>query len=303
MDLGVGLPTSYPLASPEAILRIAQEAEDLGYAAVWTFERLLYALGDVPQPGGPPRPLPKAYRSVYEPVETLSWLAARTSTIKLGTSVLDAPFHNPVLLGRRLATLDRLSGGRVIAGFGQGWMDEEFVAAGVTKEHFPRRVREFVSAIRAVWGPDPVSFDGRFYRIPESLIDPKPAQAGGIQILMGVFAPAAIRRAGRIADGFNPIAISYEWLVWAVEQFRNAAGAAGRDAGALKVIVRANVPVTEEPIMDGRPYLGGSPEQIAGDLEALDGLRVDQVFFSNNSPAGLEEHVKILGSLKRAVEG
>ena len=67
--------------------------------------------------------------------------------------MLDAPFHNPVLLGRRLATLDRLSGGRVIAGFGQGWMDEEFVAVGVSKEHLPRRVREFLSALRAVWGP------------------------------------------------------------------------------------------------------------------------------------------------------
>src|SRR5207249_4171368 len=138
----------------------------------------------------------------------------------------------------------------------------------------------FVSAIRAVWGPDPVSFEGRFYRIPDSLIDPKPVQAGGIPILMGVFAPAAIRRAGRIADGFNPIAISHEWLVWAVEEFRSAARAAGRDAGALEVIVRANVPVTDEPITDGRPYLGGSPEQIAEDLEALEEPKVDQVLFS-----------------------
>src|SRR2546421_2680911 len=99
MDLGISLPTSSPFASPEAIIRIAQEAERLGYAVVWTYERLLYALGDIPQPGGPPRPLPEVYKSVYEPADTLTWVAAQTSTIKLGTSVLDAPFRNPVPAG------------------------------------------------------------------------------------------------------------------------------------------------------------------------------------------------------------
>src|SRR5215471_20953434 len=132
MDLGIALPTSGPLASPEAIIRIAEEAERLGYAAVWTYERLLYALGDIAQPGGPPRPLPDYYRSTYEPIETLSYVAARTERIKLGTSVIDAPFHVPVVLARRFATLDRLSGGRVIAGLGQGAMEQEFLTANVS---------------------------------------------------------------------------------------------------------------------------------------------------------------------------
>src|SRR6266545_3509998 len=91
VDLGVSLPTSGPHASPRAIVHIAQEAERLGYAAVWTYERLLYALGDIPQPGGPPRPLPEYYAQTYEPIETLAYVAAKTERIKLGTSVLDAP--------------------------------------------------------------------------------------------------------------------------------------------------------------------------------------------------------------------
>ena len=92
MDLGVALPTSAPFASPAHIIRIAQAAEEFGYAALWTYERLLRPVGDLLQPGGPPRPLPKAYR-VTSPLETLSYVAALTKRIKLGTSVIDALFQ------------------------------------------------------------------------------------------------------------------------------------------------------------------------------------------------------------------
>lgn len=304
MDLGVGLPTAGPNASAEAIVRIAQGAEQLGYTAVWTFERLLYALGDIAQPGGPPRPLPKVYESVFEPIETLAYVAARTSTIRLGTSVVDAPFHLPVVLARRFATLDQLSGGRVIAGLGQGWMDQEFQTANVTREGFGRRVRELVAAMRAAWGPDPVSFDGHFYKIPPSKIDPKPIQradGGGIPIVMGVFAPPAIRRAAQIADGFNPIAISREFLTNAVGQFRADAKAAGRNPAALKIMVRANVPVTDDPIDDEkRPFLGGSPKQIAADLASLLDLEVDHVLFSQAASTSVDNDLRLLEALQSA---
>ena len=119
MDFGIDLPTSGPFASTEAIVRVAQEAERLGYAAIWTYERLLYPLGDPVGAG-----LPEFYSSgTYEPLETLSYVAARTERIKLGTSIITAPFHVPVILARRFATLDQLSGGRAIAGLGQGWME------------------------------------------------------------------------------------------------------------------------------------------------------------------------------------
>src|SRR5204863_9362193 len=100
-------------------------------------------------------------------------------------------------------------------------------------------------ALRAAWGPDPVAFEGRFYRIPPSRINPKPVQPGGIPILLGVFAPPAIERAARVADGFNPIAFSLEALRSMVGAFRTAARAAGRDPAALKVMARANVPITD----------------------------------------------------------
>jgi probable F420-dependent oxidoreductase len=294
LDLGVSLPTSAPEIAPETIARFAVEAERMGYAAVWTYERLLRPLDAADQ-----APVPKSYAVAYDPIETLTYVAAKTSRVKLGTSVLDVPFHVPVMLARRLATLDRFSGGRVIAGVGQGWMPQEFETANVSRKLRGKGFEEFVAAMRAVWGPDPVSFEGRFYHIAPSQINPKPAQAGGIPILMGVFAPAAIERAARIADGLNPIAASFEHLQGAIGLFRDTARAAGRDPAVLKIMVRANVPVTETPITQNRPFLGGSPDQIAADLERVRELHVDHVFFSppHSDPSSVDELLRVFERL------
>jgi probable F420-dependent oxidoreductase len=301
MDLGIALPTSAPYASPEAIVQVAQAAEDLGYTAVWTYERLLYALGDIPQPGGPPRPLPSSYKSVYEPLETLTFVAAKTKTIRLGTSVIVAPFHVPVVLARRLATLDQLSGGRVIAGLGLGWMKQEYIAAGVPMARRGARLEEFVAALRAAWAPDPVWFEGEFYNIPPSEINPKPAQEGGISVMLAAFAPAAIERAGRIADGYNPIARGLDSLRPLVESFREAAREADRDPAQLKVTVRANVSVTNKPAgAGGRDFLSGAPEQVAEDLEALRDMEIDHVFFNNLAAKSADENIKLMERLQAA---
>jgi probable F420-dependent oxidoreductase len=304
MDLGVSLPTNNsPLTSPEAIVRIAQEAERLGYAAVWTYERLLYALGDIDQGYGPPAPLPEVYKVAYDPIETLAYVAAKTERIKLGTSVIDALFHVPVVLARRFATLDRLSGGRVIAGLGQGWMEQEFAAANVPLKRRGAGMDEFVAAMRAAWGPDPVSYEGRFYRIAPSEINPKPVQAGGPPILMGSIAPAGLERAARIADGINPIAMSYEMLEGTVQGFRSAAQAAGRDPSTLAVMVRVNTPIAGDPLPeDQRPFLGGSPDQIAADLARIEPLGIDHVFFGTGSAPSLDEAVRRLERLQDAAQ-
>jgi alkanesulfonate monooxygenase SsuD/methylene tetrahydromethanopterin reductase-like flavin-dependent oxidoreductase (luciferase family) len=114
-------------------------------------------------------------------------VAAQTKRVKLGSSVLSGLFQNPVTLARRFATLDRLSGGRAIAGIGQGDFRDEFEVANVPLKRRGRGFEEFVLALRVVWGPDPVSFSGKFYTIPESRIGPKPVQSGGIPLLIGAF--------------------------------------------------------------------------------------------------------------------
>ena len=176
----VHLPVADRDVSPQRITEVAREAERLGLDSVWVWERLLrptepIAMGGA---GGPVMEAPEQFGRVFDPLDALAYVAATTSTVALGTSVLDTLFHAPVVLARRLATVDRLSGGRLLAGIGQGWMEHEFVAAGVPMSRRGAGFEEHVRAMQAVWGPDPVRFEGRFYRIPEAEIGPKPVRPG-----------------------------------------------------------------------------------------------------------------------------
>ncbi|WP_084964377.1 TIGR03619 family F420-dependent LLM class oxidoreductase [Thermoactinospora rubra] len=299
MDLGVALPTSGPYASVETIVRVAQEAERLGYGAVWTYERLLFPTAGATS-GGSPLPLPDYYASTYEPLETLSYVAAWTSRVRLGTSVVNAVFHNPVVLARRFATLDRLSGGRAIAGLGLGWMDQEYEAVGVSRRTRGEALEEAITALRAAWGPDPVGFHGKHYTIPSSAINPKPVQRPGVPVVLAATTPAAIDRAARLADGLNPIGFSYESLAEAIARFRASAADAGRDAADLQVIVRANTPLTAEDLDGSRPFLAGSARQVAADLDRLAPLEVDHVLFADMASTTVEDGLRRLAELREA---
>jgi alkanesulfonate monooxygenase SsuD/methylene tetrahydromethanopterin reductase-like flavin-dependent oxidoreductase (luciferase family) len=129
--------------------------------------------------------------------------------------------------------------------------------------------------MRAAWGPDPVSFDGRFFKIAESRLNPKPVQDGGPPIVVGAVAPVSIKRAARLGLGFNPVLMSWEALEEAVTTFREAES----DPGSLPVVVRVNNSLKGLPV-DDRPPLGGSADQVAEDLHRLRALEVDEVFWS-----------------------
>jgi probable F420-dependent oxidoreductase len=223
MEISIALPHTGKFASPETIAYVAEEAERRGYAAVWVLERLLRPTNPRPSPERPSPAMPESYANVYDPLETLAYVAAKTERVKLGTSIIDALFHVPAILARRFATLDRLSGGRVIAGLGQGYSPEEFAAANVPISRRGAGFEEFIEAMRAAWGPDPVRFSGRFYEIPESQINPKPMQEGGPPILIAAMRKPAVERAGRLGFGLNPLIPSWEALEAAVGAFKEAA--------------------------------------------------------------------------------
>jgi probable F420-dependent oxidoreductase len=209
--------------------------------------------------------------------------AAKTHTIKLGTSIIDALFHPPVVLGRRFATLDQLSGGRVIAGLGQGWIEQEFRAANVPMKRRGAGFGEYIEALRAIWAPDPVQFHGRFYEIPEVEMKPKPVQPGGPPIIVAANSPDSLARTARLADGINPFFIGRDQFQQMVAGYRKMVAEAGRDPRRQMIVIRANSRVTDAPL-EQRPPLSGSAAQILDDLRWLRALEIDTVFFDMNMP-------------------
>lgn len=300
MELGAALPTSGALAGRDGIARVAVEAERIGYTSLWTYERLLRPMAAVPEAGDPPQRLPELYRITYEPLETLSYVAALTSRITLGTAAIIAPLHVPVVLARRFATLDQLSGGRAVAGLAQGWLPAEFETAGVPMSRRGAAIDEMAAAMRACWGPDPVVHEGDLYRIPPSEVNPKPVQTD-LPILYATGTSAGVRRAARRADGVF-LGGTEELVRSDLRVFADAARRAGRDPAALRVVVFATVPITARPVGSGRPFLGGSPPEIARDLQVLRDLGVDDVVFRNAAPDGLDREIDLLEALHAAAQ-
>ena len=286
LAVGIALPQYGTVASPKTIRHVAVEAEKMGLASLWTSDRLL--LPTKPKETFDGDPWPEIFATVYDPIEMLTFASARTRKVKLGTSVVSALFQNPVTLARRFATLDRLSDGRAIAGIGQGDFRDEFEAANIPIKRRGRGFEEFARAMRAVWGPDPVSFTGEFYNIPESRIGPKPVQSGGIPLLLGAFAPASLERAARIADGIMPAAgrtTTIEKLSQTINNFRDMVRRAGRSPDEMKWILRVHNPLDEEKASEPRALLGGTPQQAATDLPRLKELGIDHLFYDMNHPA------------------
>ena len=289
MRLGFNLPQIGPAAGPEAIVRVAQRAEELGYDSVWVTERLLWPVEpQTPYMGTPDGSLPEVYKTVLDPLEALTFVAGQTSRIGLGTSILDMPYYNPVMLARRLTTLDVLSGGRLRVGFGQGWSQDEFDAVGASMKGRGKRADEFISVLKAIWTTDPVEFQGEFYQVPKSIILPKPVQKPHPPIYLAAFAPSGLKRAATMANGWFPAGVPPDGLKQMIAGLKGMAQEAGRDPAELEVVVRANLEVTEQPL-DGQRYIcTGSPDQIKADIAATRELGVAELHFDPSfSPDGV----------------
>ena len=270
----------------------------MGLASLWSSDRLL--LPTKPKETFDGDPWPEIFATVYDPIEMLTYVAARTKKVRLGTSVMSALFQNPVTLARRFATLDRLSGGRAIAGIGQGDFKDEFETANIPLKRRGRGFEEFARAMRAVWGPDPVSFAGDFYNIPESRIGPKPVQPGGIPLLLGAFAPASMERAARIADGIMPASAgspanrAIEKLSQTINNFHDMVRRADRNPEGIRWILRVHNALQREKATEPRTLLGGTAEQAAEDLPRLRELGIDHIFYDMNHPAQVPVDIQLV---------
>ena len=291
MHFGFSLPGRGALAVPDVLVKLAEKADGLRYASLFVTDHVV---------------IPMAYRSKYpysttgqaatdwnqgylEPLALMGYLAGVTSRIKLGTSVLVVPYRNPVVTAKMLATLDVMSGGRIILGVGVGWLEEEFQAlASPPYAERGRVTDEYLRLMRECWTREPVQWKGRYYQMAAMSIMPKPRQAGGIPIWAGGHTDAALRRTGELADGWHPIGHRPPAVLHPPEYadkvaiIHGWAAKAGRKASDITLSFRAPLDLVSARAKrapgDRQPFRGTAPEVIA-DVKSYQAIGVTHFVF------------------------
>jgi len=273
MQLGIHLPHAGEQATPALIRRHAIRAEALGFDDVWVSEHII-----VPRKEFPRSPL------FYDPVVTLSYVAAVTERVRLGTTVLVLPMRHPLPLAKELATLHNLSGGRLILGAGVGWLEPEFAALGVPFKERGRRMDEGIAMMRAVWTQDPVTFEARY--IPAKIVDMTmtPRPISHIPLWIGGSSDAALKRTARIADGWHGSRVTPEQAPAMVQRLR-----AGRPDGGFTVSLRT-------------AYDGKDADALRRRLDAYKAAGVEHVLVAPEE-RGIEEYLGAVERVARCAEG
>ena len=296
MRIGFFLPQIGPAANVDSITNVAKRAEELRYDSLWVTERLLYPTN--PQTSYYGGPLPEPYKRVFDPLETLTFAAAHTSRVTLGTSVLDIPFYNPVLLARRLTTLDVLSRGRLRVGLGLGWSKDEHDATGASMKIRGKRADEFIAVLKAIWTTDPAEFHGRYFQLPKSIIQPKPVQKPHPPIYLAAFSPGAVKRAAKLADGWMPVGMTVEQLKSTSTQLRNMMKETGRNPADVKIIVRYNLAITSQPQGKDRAFFSGTLSQIKDDIGSIKAYGPDELILDPTFSANTQNEQSFLRNME-----
>ena len=287
------------LGHPDLLASVATAAETLGFDGIWVLDRLLAPLvPSEPYPASADGVLPAEFRRVLDPIATLSFLAARTTRVGLGTSVLATPLYSAAVLARQLATIDVLSSGRLQVGLGGGWSSDELRAVGAPTDHRGARNDEFIETMLRVWTADVVSYDGRFEQIPASRIDLKPVQRPHPPIHLAAYSPVTMRRVARYANGWNPAGVPIAVIPQMFESIRGMAAEFGRDPEEIRLIVRGNVVLTPSPLDHDRPSFVGSFAQVIDDVRRCEAIGADEVILDAQFTTVAESAERYLGFLE-----
>ncbi len=255
MKFGLILPTNLDQATPDGIREAALLAEELGYESIWTTDHVMMSVAT-------PKP---PYHAIFEAVSVMAWVAALTTRVRIGVSVLVLPQRHPVLVAKQLATIDRLSGGRVVLGVGAGWHEQEFRYLNADFHQRGRIQDESIQVLRHLWRTPEEPFRGQFFSFEQQHFAPPPAQAGGPPILVGGLAQRALERAARYGDGWHASRIS-------PEEFETRARTLAQLTGGrrLPLSLRMNVTSTrgrrDDGIRGDRFVMGGDMGQILEDV-------------------------------------
>jgi probable F420-dependent oxidoreductase len=269
MRIGISLLNNWGITDAQAMVDLATRAEALGFDSVWVHDHVFNVGHVFDRIGG---------RPYYEPLTLLTFVAARTQRVRLGTSVLVLPYHNPIRLAKTAATLDALSGGRLVMGIGVGAIESEMEAMGTPFKERGPFTDEAIEVMRTLWSQEDPRFDGRYSRFTGMKFSPKPRQTP-IPIVIGGVSRAAIRRAARIGDGWQPLGMSPEALAQGLATLREEARAAGRDASSIPVSIALSLAAARA----GRFALGTDPTELAGHAKAFAALGVETLIVSGNT--------------------
>jgi probable F420-dependent oxidoreductase len=299
MRFGVHLEAHGPYASPERIGGLAARAEALGFESVWVSDHVVVPTESAsPYPGRQSAFTAASTATYFEPIVTLAWVAGATRRVRVGTNVFLVPLRNPVVAAKQLATLDALSGGRLVLGVGVGWLAEEFDALG--QPHFRARgtlADEYLRLYRALWTGEPVSFDGRFYQLPSVRSLPTPIQRPGPPIWVGGNSERALRRAAELGDGWAALRLSVEEFRRGAERLRELAAERGRPVPELTT--RCNLGPAGPPPSPNDYDLYGEPAAIAaalGRYAAAGCVEVGFNLFPHDSTDGMLESLERFAS-------
>jgi probable F420-dependent oxidoreductase len=293
MDFGLHLPASTATVKAEELVRFAQQAEALGFYCLTVADHVIVPRDiSVPYPYTVDGKYPGTGYHL-ETLMTMGYLAGATKRIRFVTSVMILPYRNPIVTAKMLASLDVLSGGRVIVGAGVGWMKEEFET--IRTEPFEERGKvtdEYIVAYRELWTSDNPSFSGKYCNFSNIVFLPKPVQKPGIPIWIGGHSRQAIRRAARLGDGWHPIGgvptipLEPEDVAKDMSMLREYAEKAARDPKNIRVALKGSLFDREKQIAPGkRRRFIGSAEEIASDIRAYREVGVDTMIFDVRRPS------------------
>jgi probable F420-dependent oxidoreductase len=271
VKIGVALPTVGLDHGPELLLPVSEAAERLGYDSVWATDHALMSYAresEYPYGHSGTEIAVNPGIGWLEPLSTLSFVAATTKRVRLGTSVLVLPYRNPVLVASQAATLHLLSGDRLILGVGAGWMREEFEALGLDPAERGARTDEYMAVLRTLWRDDPASFKGRFVNCDDVVLGVAPRDSTPPLWVGGNTRPA-LRRALRHGDGWHGFEVYAEDMDAILAELEELGGEMDRDPAELELsVVRGMVPPgrEEESFIEGRRNLGDSAAEMVDEL-------------------------------------
>lgn len=268
MKFGICLPDSWGVEDVHSIFRLATSAEELGFDSVWVSEHVFNVSYVYDRIGN---------RPYYEPLTILSYVAAITRRVALGTSVLVLPYHNPIRLAKMAATLDVMSGGRLLLGVGVGVIREELEAMGSSFAERGAITDESIAVMKELWTQEGPSFRGTYCSFPAMKFSPKPMQKPHMPLLIGGVTRSAIRRAARTGNGWRPIGLLPQELARGMAYLGERAEAAGRNPTEIPVSLRLDMAAPgSSQASRGRYQLPSAPEEVLEAAHAFRDVGVDE---------------------------